>query len=156
MTDGAPRVLIDTNVFVSYLLAPRGRLGTIEVIVEAALARRFTLLVSQELLDELSAVLTTSGYLRQRIPQELTENFLTAIRAIAALLPAFQDAVLPAVVGDPKDDYLLAYALVGQADYLVSGDQDLLALGTVDRLRIISPLDFMRELGLETPPEGQR
>jgi predicted nucleic acid-binding protein len=43
---------------------------------------------------------------------------------------------------DPKDDYLLTYALAGQADYLVTGDADLLVLGQVGTVRIVSPADF--------------
>ena len=38
----------------------------------------------------------------------------------------------------PKDDYLLAYGLMGGADYLVTGDEDLLTLGDVEGLKIVS------------------
>jgi uncharacterized protein len=49
---------------------------------------------------------------------------------------------IPAVTRDRKDDYLLAYAVVGAADYLVTGDEDLLVLKHVGRLRIVSPPAF--------------
>ena len=48
----------------------------------------------------------------------------------------------PAVVRDPKDDYLIAHAVMGQADYLVTGDDDLLSLGRIDTIRILSPRQF--------------
>lgn len=49
---------------------------------------------------------------------------------------------IPAVTRDPKDDYLLAYALVGQVDYLVTGDRDLLVLGQVEHTKIVTARDF--------------
>lgn len=50
---------------------------------------------------------------------------------------------IPAVTRDPKDDYLLAYALVGKADYLVTGDKDLLVLqAEIPDFEIVSPRQF--------------
>lgn len=47
---------------------------------------------------------------------------------------------------DPEDDYLLAYALVGKADYLVTGDRDLLVLGSVGKTKIVTAQQFLDEL----------
>jgi len=44
--------------------------------------------------------------------------------------------------GSIKDDYLLAYAIVGQADFLISGDQDLLVLEKVKNCQVLTPRDF--------------
>lgn len=49
---------------------------------------------------------------------------------------------------DPKDDYLIAHVPLGRADYPVTGDRDLLALGTVGQVRIVGPCEFARELGI--------
>jgi len=43
---------------------------------------------------------------------------------------------------DPKDDPLLACAVEGRADYLVSGNRDLLDLGEVEGIRMLSPREF--------------
>lgn len=48
----------------------------------------------------------------------------------------------PAVTGDPEDDYVLATATVARADYLVTGDKGLLALGHHGGSRIVSPQEF--------------
>ena len=53
---------------------------------------------------------------------------------------------MPSVTRDRKDDYLLAYAVVGRADYLVTGDRDLLVLGEVEGVRIVSPAGFVGAL----------
>jgi predicted nucleic acid-binding protein len=57
------------------------------------------------------------------------------------------ESPIPAVTRDPKDDYLLAYALVGEADYLVTGDEDLLVLeGQISELEILTPRQFSQVL----------
>ena len=60
---------------------------------------------------------------------------------ISEIIPKITEEI-PAVTRDPKDDYLLAYALVGQADYLVTGDNDLLTLDQVENVRIVTAHDF--------------
>jgi len=44
---------------------------------------------------------------------------------------------------DPKDDAILALAIAGKADVLISGDQDLLCLDPLDGLRLLSPRQFL-------------
>jgi predicted nucleic acid-binding protein len=44
---------------------------------------------------------------------------------------------------DPKDDYLVAYGVVNEADYVITGDADLLVLGHIGRLQIVNPSDFV-------------
>ena len=57
----------------------------------------------------------------------LPEAFARLVAREAEIAPRIE-APIPAVTRDPEDDYLIAYALVGRADYLVSGDKDLLVM----------------------------
>ena len=106
----------------------------------------FTVLLPSELLDEFYRTITTKPYLVDRIDPRQALAFIGTMRDVATLLtPLSQPA--PPVVRDPNDDSLLAHALAAQADYLVTGDADLLALGNeVAPLRILSPADFVRLL----------
>lgn len=54
--------------------------------------------------------------------------------------------VLTGVCRDPKDDKFLACAIEGEADYLVSGDQDLLAIGSYQGIQIVKPAQFLNIL----------
>ena len=63
-------------------------------------------------------------------------------------------AKIPAVSRDPKDDYLPTYALVAKADYLVTGDKDLLVLKQVGQVKILSPKDFVARLQLQSRGEA--
>lgn len=50
---------------------------------------------------------------------------------------------------DPKDNFLLNLALDGQADYLLSGDEDLLVLGSVGSTSIMTLAEFAQQMGLD-------
>ena len=139
------RALFDANVFVSYLLQP-ARGGTIATLIDAAFAGAFTLLVADSLLEELARRVMTKPYLAERISRDDLRVFTASLLTIAERIPAITTSI-PAAVRDPKDDYLLAYALVGGVDYLVTGDRDLLDLGPVAGLTIVSPAAFAAALG---------
>lgn len=63
---------------------------------------------------------------------------LKVLLAVSETVPSVIEAI-PEVIRDSKDDSLLAYALVGRVDYLVTGDDDLLSLKEVGGLKIVKP-----------------
>ena len=140
------RVLLDANIYISYLLSP-GVEGTVQQIIDAAFAGQIRLLVSPQLLDELARRIPSKPYLSERVSQEQLTHFLTLLATVAETVPNVgSDLPLPKS-RDPKDDYLLATALVGQADYLVTGDKDLLVLDKVGSVKMASPAQFVSLLG---------
>lgn len=114
-------------------------------VVEAAAEGRYTLLLPGQLVRELTSVVTTRPYLARRIPAATVEQFVADLSALAEMI-ALVDEPIPAATRDRKDDYLIAYALVGAADYLVTGDDDLLSLGRLGVVRIVSPATFLHVL----------
>ena len=54
---------------------------------------------------------------------------------------------MPRFSRDPKDDYLIAYAVVGEADFLVTGDKDLLVLRQIGDVRIVTVQELISILG---------
>jgi uncharacterized protein len=135
------RVLIDTNVLISYLLRP-AETGAVRVIIRAFLEDRFTLLVPEVLLQELEVTVLGKRRLAERILPEELDTFVAVLEEFGERVDMIQEPI-PAVTRDPKDDYLLAYALVGKADHLVTGDRDLLALrGQMPGVEILTPAQF--------------
>jgi len=135
------RVLLDTNILISHLLRPTYE-GPSARIVRGALAETFTLLLPQELVDELASRVLTKPYLRRYIQPEDVRELADLLLEVADVLPPLEYPI-PKVTRDPKDDYLLAYAVVYEADYLVSGDKDILVLGEVEGVRMLSPREFV-------------
>jgi len=130
------RILCDTNIFISYLISYRKDSNPIKII-EAAFYEKYTLLMPEELLVEFTENLRSKKYLATHITVENANNFIDALKTICEIIPTIYN--IPKVVRDIKDDYLVAYALVGEADYLVTGDRDLLELKQINRTKIISP-----------------
>ena len=136
------RVLIDTNVLISMLLRPSED-GSVRAVFRAFTAGRFTLLISKKLIDELTETVRTKFRLSKRVTEEQLTNFTTLLNQTAELIDEIEDTI-PTVTRDPDDDYVLAYALVGSADFLVAGDKDLLSLeGQIEGLQIVTPSQFL-------------
>jgi len=138
------RVLLDTNILVSYLLTP-AKLGSVAAIMAALDRGEFTLVLPAELLDELERVATRKPRLAERIQPEHLARLRATLLAVAEVIPGIEQEI-PAVTRDRKDDYLLAYAVIGAVDCLVTGDEDLLVLPQVGKLQIVSPPVFAEML----------
>jgi putative PIN family toxin of toxin-antitoxin system len=135
------RVLIDPNLLVSYLLTHR---GPIAQILDVHLAREdFTLLVCPQMLEELNRVLQYPK-LQRYFNDEIRLRFVALIAALGELVDVPDE--LPRLVRDPKDDYLIACALAGGADLILSGDKDVLDLKMVGRIQIVSAGYFVDKI----------
>ena len=140
-----PRVVIDTNLFVSGTISPR---GLPHQLLQAWLKGAFTLLISAEQRAEVQEVLFRPEIARRyNLSEEAKAHLLFLIDTLALQAPLRQR--LPIHVRDPKDDHLLAAALGGKADYLVTGDADLLTLDRdpkLPNLRILAVRPFLNLL----------
>lgn len=134
------RVLLDTNIYISYLLPSRAA-GTMQIIIGAAFTGGFTLLLPEDLVREFGMRIDQKPYLANHIHAGEAQEFLQLLREVAEIVPAITQPI-PAISRDPKDNYLLAYAVIAQANYLVTGDHDLLVLGTVEMVQIVTPAQF--------------
>ena len=101
---------------------------------------RFDLLTSSYQLDELMRV-TRYPKIRQRLTPALAGRLINEIHDLAVML---KDLPVAAASPDPHDNYLLAMAAAGSADFLVTGDKrDLLALNLHEGTKIITVRDFL-------------
>ena len=135
---------LDTNALVSGLMIAD---GPPRQIVDAWLTACFDLVTSLYLMDELAQVLSYPGIAeRLRLDEGELNAILAALLSRAKVTPG--EPRLPGVARDPKDDAVVACAVEGRADYIVTGDQDLLALGEHQGIRVVTPRRFLGILGL--------
>jgi putative PIN family toxin of toxin-antitoxin system len=132
------RVVLDTNVLVSGLAYPGGLPGR---ILSAWQQGSLNLVLSRYILDEMVRVLPKLA----RIPMSPAE-----IRALAESFMLQAEIVEPSAeldeeLRDRKDQPVLGTLLAAQADYLVTGDRDLLALA--GRFPIVTPAAFWERHG---------
>ena len=130
------RVVLDTNILVSALIAPAGKPAA---IYSAWVEGKFTLLTCAAHLDELLATLQKPRVAELVKPYKAGRlvNQIKRLPEDAGLLPPVNRSP------DPRDNYLLALCEAGNADYLVTGDKSgLLALDRHKATRIVSASDF--------------
>ncbi len=130
-------VVLDTNIVVAALVAN----GLCRELVHRTIRLR---------------VLATSEALLHELETTLREKFDITL-SVAAFLDLFRASIqvaeprpLPArVCRDETDDVVLATAVAAGADAIVTGDQDLLVLGSYQNISIVSPRSFLEQLDRE-------
>jgi len=127
------KLVLDTNVLVSALLK---RFSVPGQVLQAWRDARFDLLISDPLYAELADVLNRKK-LKAYLEPELSRRFLELLRDYATWVETAQ--VPERALRDPKDTIVLGTAIGGQADFIVSGDHDLLALRRFGGIPILEP-----------------
>ncbi len=139
-----PRLVIDTNVFVSGLISGAGSPAQ---ILKAIRHRKLIHLVSDPVVEEYLRVL---DYPQIRRFKKITDEFVADIAAYLVYQTERVELVSTFRLSpDPDDDVFLQTAVDGQADWLVTNDKaDLLSLGEVEGIPIVSARDAATRLGL--------
>ena len=134
------RIVLDTNILVSALISGEGTPGQ----VLARLRReRITLVTSRFQIDELRDVLAREK-LKPYIRPEEADDLIFHLEAVAMVVAELPDVNLSP---DPKDNPILATALTGQADMVVSGDKgDMLALRRIEGIPIVTAYEALERL----------
>lgn len=129
------RVVIDTNVFISGLLSST---SVPAQVVERAVSHHHVL-ASRDTLRELMEKWLAPRFDRY-VPRSRREALLERLAPNVELVEIVQQV---RACRDPKDDKFLEVAVNGEADVLVSGDQDLLVPHPFRATDIVTPADYL-------------
>jgi len=133
------RLVLDTNVVASGLLWD----GRPARLIDAAQANEVELFTSRVLLAELTRILRRAKFTKAIAASGASlEELVLGYAELAILVTPVP--IPPTVLDDPDDDHVLACALAGNAELVVSGDRDLLSLKTFRAIPIITPAEAMR------------
>jgi putative PIN family toxin of toxin-antitoxin system len=141
------RAVFDANVYVAAYLSKNPRSPNKELF------RRwrndeFVLLVSPAILEEVIEKFDERG-----IAQALTVDLVSFVLATAEYVMTPVDEMPAKIVGDPDDDRVLACAIVGKADYLVTYDPHFDCLGgEYQGIRVLDGLHFLYVVRGDTKP----
>jgi len=131
-------ILTDTNLWVASFISTSMR----ERIHRLISDENIIILADAELLEELADVFSRPKF-SKIAGSELTTSFLQILKDRLTLIETISRFQ---VCRDPDDDYLLAICHDGKADYLLTGDNDLLSLTSFGQTRIVTLSDFERLL----------
>ena len=139
------KIFLDTNVLAS-AAATRGLCADVLRLVFAS----HQLFISEQVFKELKSVLRV----KFGVSQELIDDFIWLLQQDTVLT---RPAQVPKVELQDKDDLIiLAAAIAAGAEVLVTGDKELLRLGHVGELEILSPRQFWERLKAQQQRQAGR
>jgi uncharacterized protein len=131
------RVIIDTNIWISFLIGKE--LGNLK---EWITSQKIQLIITDQLVNEIRLV-SAREKLRKYFEPQKTEDLIVLLKIIAE---QFSNLEIKPICRDPKDDFLLALAVQGKADFLVTSDKDLLEIKKISQTRIVDVKQFQELL----------
>jgi hypothetical protein len=135
------KIILDTNFFISYLIISKNR-NTIEFLFNLILDGRIEIIFSDELLSEIRATAKKKKlqkYLRETSSLEEFEKSLALFEKYSLIIDVSSDVDL---CRDKKDNFLLNLSKDSNADFLITGDKDLLIINIIENTKIITWTEF--------------
>ena len=129
------KVIIDTNLFVSFLIGKQ-----LQGLEGLLINFRIELIFAEQNIQELRIVTQRPKFKKYF----KAEDIIDLIELIKAIGQIYTIDKVPIICRDPKDNYLLELARKGKADYLVTGDTDLLEIGKYKGTKIVTIKEFER------------
>lgn len=140
------RAVLDANVFVSAVLSPTG--SPAKILSAWRQAEQLELVLSEAILKEIGRVLRYPRIARRhRWSEAQIQVFMEDLARLGILTPGARP--LTVIAEDPPDNRYIECAVEGEAEYIVSGDQHLLALGEYQGIRIVPPREFLEVLAAQ-------
>lgn len=133
------KVTSDVNILVSSMIAP---FGTPRSIITAWREGSLELVISNGIINEVAEKLKLPRIKKKyKLTDKQIKSAITTLKYNAQLS---EPQEIQSVTGDPEDDYVLATALQGGAEYLITGDIPLQNLKVYRSVKILSPKEFIK------------
>jgi uncharacterized protein len=132
------RALLDANVLIGAAIRPSGPPGQ---IIGALLTQSIDLILSPRIIEEVEIALALPKIRKYLKEPEEAPRWLADIVALGDLV--HDTGKVTGVCLDPADDVMLAAAVEGRADNIVTGDDGLLVLGDFEGIAIVTPRSFL-------------
>ena len=129
------KIILDTNIWISYLISKNNNQWDTLIFSD-----KIQIIYSEKLLNEFIEV-TQRDKFRKFISLDDLEVILNYLGDFAIFVENIEKKYTPC--RDLKDNFLLDLAVTAEADFLVTGDKDLLEIKTLENVKILSPTDFI-------------
>lgn len=137
------RAVIDTNVLVSGLFGIKDSPSS--QILSAIRTQKIILVTSPVIVEEIEEVINRGKIVKlTKMSKDERADFMDKLIERSDVTAGKQ--LLQLVGRDVKDDKFLACALEAKADYIVTGDKDLLVLKEYEGITIVTPREFLETL----------
>lgn len=133
----AKRVIFDTNLWVSFLIS--NKLSEFDRLIYK---QKIKLVFSKELIDEFLEVVSRSKFLKYFSNSDI-QKVLTLFDEYGVIVQITSNIN---ICRDPNDNFLLNLAVDGNANFLLTGDTDLLVIGHIGKTKILTVKEFLKDL----------
>ena len=130
------KIVLDTNIFISSFFWG----GNPRKILERIIDGKDKLFVCKEILQEIDSVMTRPKF---NVNNMYISHFIHSIEEIANRVVL--TGIVQNVCRDSKDDKVLECALLANADYIITGDIDLLILKEFQGIKIVMANEYIKE-----------
>lgn len=137
-------VVFDTNVLIAFYLSRNSKSAVSRIIQLWRNERKLQMIVSNEIIAEYLEILERVGISEKRIGKlnEILDTF--------GIVSKFSLGKIPTESRDIDDNLVLATALVGKAQFLITNDKDLLDISEAEKkkfkFRIVKPIEFLNAI----------
>ena len=142
------RIVIDTNILVSAILTSEGNPAK---ILKLVLEGKLNLIISPAILEETRQVFNYPKLAKlmekNNITRQEVYGFLDKMSRVALITPGKLD--IDVIPKDPADNKIIACALEGDADFIISGDHHLTDLKIFQSIKIIDPAAFLKIVNIQ-------
>lgn len=135
------RVILDTNLWISFLISK-----DYSYLDDYIINKRVILIFSNELFNEFLEVINRPKF-KKYFSKKETAYLVSQIERYAHMVEVVSDKML---CRDSKDNFLLNLSIDSKADYLITGDKDLLDLKKIESTLILTITDFKKELEIDS------
>jgi len=135
---GEPIAVIDTNILISYFFGGPTIASVIDAVEKDAYIPALSPYMEQEFIETIR-----KPKISRRVDISEALKFMEEWKNFALyVIPRY----IVTICRDRNDNEILACALQAAADFIVSGDNDLLVLKTFQGIRIVTPADFLKSI----------
>ncbi|MBE0637353.1 MAG: putative toxin-antitoxin system toxin component, PIN family [Bacteroidales bacterium] len=131
------KVIFDTNVWISFLIGKR--LARIKQFISEG---NIKIITTEQLLSEIKMV-TSREKLKKYFPKESVKELIELLEIISEKVETEPKHFINR---DPKDNFLLDLIDCSNADYLITGDKDLLEHNPFKTAQILTPSEFEKQI----------
>ncbi|MTJ06960.1 putative toxin-antitoxin system toxin component, PIN family [Anabaena sp. UHCC 0204] len=133
----AVKIIIDTNLWISFLIGKE-----LKDLKDLLVAETIIVVISEQILEEITLV-TQCPKLQKYFPSNKVHELIQLLRTIGVFINITSEVF---ICRDAKDNYLLALAKDSDANFLVTGDQDLLVITKFENTEIVTYQELLLKL----------
>jgi|SRR5688572_24522906 len=131
------RIIIDTNVWISFLIGKE-----LQNLKDLIVNDKVKIISTDQLINEIKIV-TSRDKLKKYFNQDTVTDLISLLDILADKVKIKK---IDEICRDPKDDFLLALSKESKANYLITGDKDLLDIKVYGRTRIVTVKQFKEKV----------